>query len=308
MKKLLTMYLLSLILFSITACTDSSTVVEESAFIEKNVEFPEAPETIELEEVAQEAVTEPEKEVGEDPAQYMKQPVDWETESMLEEGWDCYIMGDESREEFIDKLMGDGVSQAEPLYAYGNEEDAFELEFYYDELKDRGCGICYFRFSDGSVDRSGFAFCGSETDEWAHDKMSLLAKDGSDGKDKGVKDLEEVSEYNEAGQLVFYELSGVTEEDEEEKNTVIKAKFTYREDGTLSEKYFFGNTWIWGTAFNPYISEYDEKERLTWTSSYLTHGGYEQIYIYNGDEMEPEYCLELDIGMGLTIPRFIKYK
>lgn len=236
-------------------------------------------------------------------------------EAQLYSDWGCYVIEQGTRDKFIDTFMGKGVSIEEPFYTYENEEDCFSLEFYYDKLTSRACGICYFSFANNETDMLGFSFYECKKAKWKYeqnDKMSLLAIDRSDGKDKGIKDLKEIRNYNDNGQLIFYELTGILEkfykENNNEQDTIIEAKFTYREDGTLAEKYFYNNTWIWGSSFSSRINEYDEKERILRTSNYITHGSYEQFYLYSGDNNIPDYCLELDVGLGMCVPYFIVYE
>lgn len=241
-------------------------------------------------------------------------------------GWTGDIT-DETRTEFIDHFMGEGASKEEPFYefygiedSYRNAEGELQLELYYDEATGVGCGIRYERIEDDednlSVNMKGFAFNTIETltdnpesGEGGYtnstDAFSVTYYDGSDGRDS-VEDYEESYEYNDAGQLTHYESTGRIDwlKDTDEIQRVIKADFTYREDGTLCRKEGYYNTHIFGTAQSSYVTYFDEQQRVMYRQAYITHGSLDYYYIYDGDGASPCYVLMLDDNLGSWLPSF----
>lgn len=250
--------------------------------------------------------------------------------------WECQLdnrwvgdITDETRGEFLEHFMGEGAAKEEPFYIfYGKESDGrniegkVQLELYYNEAAGVICGIRYIYsqedLGETLVSMKGFADLDvSVFDEWDHSGEAIFSvqKDGSEGRSDGrfaVENYEEMYTYNEAGQPVHFESTGNIDWlwDEPERNTIIQIDFSYRADGTLSQKDCYYNPHIFGTTECRVHEYYDEKQRLVYSNSYVTHGSLECYCIYSDDSDTPMYILKLDddISTGQWCPYFRKRK
>lgn len=92
------------------------------------------------------------------------------------------------------------------------------------------------------------------------------------------------------------------------QDTIVCVKYFYREDGTLERKECYFNDRVFGTTRCSEKYYYDEQERLKYVSAYITHGTLRDYYIYEGESLEPAYCLGVDFtGASASEYRFIKY-
>lgn len=190
-----------------------------------------------------------------------------------------------------------------PFYRY--EDDDHVLEVYYDEQRETGIGLSYQKNQDEAY-IVAFDITECERKEW-QDNRFALTKDGTDT--SVLENYEENCEYNENGQLTKFESKGILKDSEGAEDTIVSIEFFYREDGTLERKECYYNQWLFGTTRSTELLYYDSQERLIYTWAYITHGCLEDYYIYNGDSMEPAYCLTVDhFGTGACMLDFAKYE
>lgn len=196
-------------------------------------------------------------------------------------------------------LAAFGFGDSEPFYVHTEEDGYPFMELYFDEEREIGCGIRYWKSDFGNV-ICGFAFDGCQEVSWhARDPYSVLSVYGTSGEDR-VTDYQENFEYDEEGRLVGFQSTGTpTDIDREDFKNIpmIEVGFTYDDQGKLREKEYrhFSTPHLpFGTTYSYQISYYDESERLSHTASYITHGSLEGYYIYPDDSDVPSYYLELD--------------
>lgn len=230
--------------------------------------------------------------------------------------WECQLdnqwvgdITDETKGEFLEHFMGVGAAEAEPFYIFYGKESAWmnaegkvQLELYYNEAAGIMCGIRYIYSQEDSgepqVSMKGFADLDiSVFDEWDYSGEAVFSvqKNGSDGSES-VEDYEEMYTYNEAGQPVHFESTGTIDwlQEEPEPSTIIQIDFSYQADGTLSQKDCYYNPHIFGTTEATAHEYFDEKQRLVYSHSYITHGSLECYCIYSDDGDIPMYILHLD--------------
>lgn len=253
--------------------------------------------------------------------------IEKEQEKSGSEVWECQMdhqwtgdITDETRGEFLEHFMGEGASKEEPFYIFYGKESAgrniegkVQLELYYNEAAGVICGIRYIYsqedLGETLVSMKGFADLDvSVFDEWDHSGEAVFSvqKDGREA----VENYEEMYTYNEAGQPVHFESTGNIDwlRDELERSTIIQMDFSYRADGTLSQKDCYYNPYIFGTTESSVHEYYDEKQRLVYSHSYVTHGSLECYCIYSDDSDTPMYILKLDDNTGQWWPYFSKRK
>ena len=219
-------------------------------------------------------------------------------------------LSEEDRAEF---LAAFGFEDSEPFYVH-TEHDVYPfMELYFDEERGIGCGIQYEETVFGNA-ICGFGFDHCREVGWhKRDPFSVLSVYGTTG-ETGVTDYQENYEYDEEGRLLSFQSTGTpTDIDGEEwKNMrLITVNFSYDDQGRLWEKKYWHNTSPHAHFSSTYASQFsyfDEFGRLAHTSSYVTHGGLEGYYIYQGDDEVPAYYLELDVmgtHLAPTLYRFV---
>ena len=190
------------------------------------------------------------------------------------------------REAFLQEYGFDGQV---PFFEYFLEDGALQMELFYEESSGTGCGVRYY--PGGDREPEGFLFNGSgnlryyknflANGEAESDPYSILAYDGSDGKDE-AEDYEEYSLYREDGRPVHFDSRGwityLTENREIQK--LLEIDWSYREDGTLQEKDYRHNSMVFGTWYCSRQSYYDAGERLVHEHCSVTHGSVDFYYIY----------------------------
>lgn len=127
--------------------------------------------------------------------------------------------------------------------------------------------------------------------------------------DSYVVDYEESTEYTDSGKPdLFLGRGRLTDRDEEED--MLKIDFIYREDGTLFCREYSHHDLVFGSTKCSMHSFYDEKERVIFESSYITHGHEEYYYIYDDRDGKladkPAYILYIDQNLNYAIPTMIK--
>lgn len=256
---------------------------------------------------------------------YEENTMEKEQEESDSDIWECQLdnqwVGDitnETKGEFLEHFMGKGAAEEEPFYIfYGKESDGrniegkVQLELYYNEAAGVICGIRYIYSQEDSgeplVSMKGFADLDvSAFDEWDYSGEAVFSvqKDESDGRGS-VENYEETYTYNEADQPVHFESTGNIDwlREEPERITIIQIDFSYRTDGTLSKKDCYYNPYIFGTTGCNVHEYFDEKQRLLYSNSYITHGTLESYCIYSDAGDTPMYILSLD-NTGQWFPYF----
>ncbi|MBE5894487.1 MAG: hypothetical protein E7285_02330 [Lachnospiraceae bacterium] len=191
-----------------------------------------------------------------------------------------------------------------------------QMVLYYDEENDLGCGI----FMDLMI---GFSFSGTAQESWTGYRMDYeippnneeytgaLAKTEDDL--YGVTEYSESTEWDEEGRVINYVGRGVldegyTGEESSEPRDIITIHWEYDEEtGLLTQRSYWRSAAVFATAGHVVESYFDEKERLEYEGSYITHGWYHVYYIYEGENTIPTYSLVLDECTGIVMPRFTRW-
>ena len=231
-------------------------------------------------------------------------------------GWDLENLEYESKEALLEDC---GFQDAEPFYQYYDDFGNIVLELYYDESAGKGCGFRNshaFNYESGKVFWcDGFIFEGTSAHKWEDDTYSLLIWGEQDAREE--EDVTQVLyKYTDDGKIVSYEVRGLTEDTElrfdegmeVSDDFLVSIDWIYRSDGTLYRKYYYHNPRVYGTSGQSQETRYDELGRAIYSYEYITHGFIEYYYIYDGDNMQPKYCLSLDQNMGYSVPDMIIYK
>lgn len=226
--------------------------------------------------------------------------------------WDCVDLNEGDQQAFVDDFMGEGTFSRKPDYTYYDEENgAVQLELYYDLDRDKGCGIRYRRYrSNPEVDEYdvsiyGFSFRGHYTEPLESEAVMYADFDWESlleeaKQDEGITISEENQEYDEQGRLIFREVLGHIDwlGESDSLETILSEEYQYREDGTLAKKIFVHSSFIWGTSRCSYTRYFDDRERLMYERSYITHGHYDSYFIYEDEDDKPDYVLHLDFSHG----------
>ncbi|MCM1564037.1 MAG: hypothetical protein NC079_10595 [Clostridium sp.] len=243
-------------------------------------------------------------------------PTDWLALEMSERDTRCFARQDSvlsaimvTEEQVEQFLRAEGISADEkPWFSY--EPDGVDrLRFWFDPERGKGVGTYDTFYPDeetGSIAGFGMDSGDIVQEVWVDRKYSVT-KAGEE--DYMPEAAEETWEYNEAGRPVRYLLEGADPWEElSDKQKIIEITFTYREDGTLAQKDCYYNHRAFGTMRMSETSIYDASERILYTHSYVTHGGMEDYYIYDGDAGTPSYCLILDYqGLDVSVAGFVEY-
>ncbi len=80
--------------------------------------------------------------------------------------------------------------------------------------------------------------------------------------------------------------------------SLLSMDYIYRDDGTLYHREYQHYPKFFGSTSQTKSGDYDERGRLIYQESYITHGAVDAYYLYEGDHMEPQYHLILDWGGG----------
>ena len=212
-----------------------------------------------------------------------------------------------------EELLADcGFLDAEPFYQYYDRVGNLELELFFDESADRGCGILYsHRFNyelEEFVWGWGFVFEGVSPEKWVpEDTFSILSYRGKDARD--TPGYSETYKYTEDGRLSSYEADGylMYEGGVYWEVELLSMSWVYRNDGTLFCKDYSHNDKLFSTTESTQRSYYDELGRLVYRNSYITHGSYYYYYTYEDEGDKPAYCLELDDNMGILLPKMVVF-
>lgn len=187
-----------------------------------------------------------------------------------------------------------------------DEADACDyLEVYYDEPNESGAGVYCIQYSDGDTYYSGFDITDCIHRSWEDNRFDIIKDEQN-----LLEEYDFDEEYNEHGQIVKLETKGEITgwSDGPYEDTIVCVEYFYREDGTLERKECYFNDRVFGTTRCSETYYFDEQERLKYVSAYITHGTLQDYYIYEGDSLEPAYCLGVDfMGTSASEYCFIKY-
>lgn len=191
------------------------------------------------------------------------------------------------------------------LYEYYNDEDALQLELYYDKEKERGIGIFYGTGVYEHEGIVGFQVGAAEKAVWKDHKFLITTEYHDDVSYAAVlPGYEEQWAYNKQGKPTEFHVT-IQWEDEEAPLDRSRVTWHYRKDGTLWKKDSFVNTDGWRGSERFY---YDAKERPIYVNAYYTAGYVEDYYIYGGDSEAPSYRLTLVHALGPAYAdEFVKY-
>lgn len=210
-----------------------------------------------------------------------------------------------------------GFGEKEPFYCYYDRNGNLQLELYLDVESGLGCGLIHrygYTYQMEKRDSMyGFAFDAVSDGTWKEEDPYLLTSIDGDTGERSVKDYEENIDYTETGKVDCYRSLGIVGlHDEEgnvidEKSTVVKINYIYRDDGTLFYRDYYHNDYVFGSTWQSCDSYYDDSERIVYESAYITHGSLEYYYIYDDAGREPVYTLYLDDNLGYCIPVCVRY-
>lgn len=251
----------------------------------------------------------------------VNRPVDTEIPTVSritvgEGGWDFEYLTYESREALLEDC---GFQDAEPFYQYYDRFGNIELELYFDESTGRGCGFHYSHVVNYELEKNvwcdgGFIFEGTSAGEWEDDTYSLLTWEGVDAREH--EDVTQVNyEYTDDGKLSYYEVRGIADLAEVQwyegmevtDEFFISIDWVYRSDGTLYRKDYAHNSMVFVTTGQSQHVYYDEQGRPIYRYEYITHGSFQDYYIYDDEATLPKYCISLDHSNQYLIPLMIVY-
>ena len=202
------------------------------------------------------------------------------------------------------------TEESVPFYQYYDDDDALQLELYYDTANEEGVGI--YHYADG-YGYGGFRVGAAEKAVWKDHKYSITSEYHDEIIDFSSQpeiytDYIERKTYNNQGKLSGYYAECNIEPHHGPYNTrdLIKITWHYRQDGTLWKKdslFNFGGTYRSTETFY-----YDKSERLKYVYAYNTSGCVEDYYIYEGSNNAPAYRLTVIHASGPACEEsFVKY-
>lgn len=200
------------------------------------------------------------------------------------------------------------------LEFYYPGEGRLFLKLYYDEETGTGSGVSYGYGADNN--KVGFYFDDTEEGDFAFEApydFSRWVYSGSDVRNiKIPEDLDAITnyheqiEYYEDGKPLYFRAAGDYARYEWETDfPIIEIDYSYREDGSLAEKWCRFDPYLFGTYESSRYIYYDEAGRVVYTEEYVTHGSLQRYYIYEGDNDVPAYCFVFDSGWDAFM---VKYK
>lgn len=220
----------------------------------------------------------------------------------------------EDQKTFISDFGFDGQ---EPFYCYYDRNGNLQLELYLDEESGRGCGLIHeygYTYQMEKKDSMyGFAFDAVSDGTWKQDDPYLFVSIDGTTAENSVEEYEEKIDYTETGKVDYYQSLGFIDwiynegEMPDEKDTILKINYIYRDDGSLFYRDYYHNDFVFGTTYQRLDSYYDESERIVYETAYITHGSLENYYIYDDAGREPAYALFLDDNLGYCIPVCVRF-
>lgn len=125
------------------------------------------------------------------------------------------------------------------------------------------------------------------------DPYTFLSLEGDTG-ETCVDGYREEREYDNNGNLIRQTAYGVLPNWEEDgEQVILDFEYTYNNDNILIYWEQYQHSRLWGTQYCSRRYYYDQSGKLLYLSAYLTHGGVDYYYIYDGEE-EPKYIITAD--------------
>lgn len=220
-----------------------------------------------------------------------------------------YVIGDRNngnfsftrnmKEIFLTYIMNNSAVKDTPYFTYYDEEDKLQFELYFGG-ESVGYGICY-NDEEWSGEIKGFRFREYKVVSWEEDayfdQYELSAYfDGIEEYKEEMRNYEEQYEYNDAGQITeFYAKAETTMfTDDWLPISIASYSCVYYDNGNVKEQHFFRHSLLFGTSDSTATLYYDEKGRITYIRSYITHGSLEHYFIYEDDGDIPAYGIVID--------------
>lgn len=228
----------------------------------------------------------------------------------LEHGY-C-ILADGTREEFIDTYMGPGASTEDPIYSYYGEDGSLQMELYYDFTANKGCGIRY-SYYENDKEMKGFVLEECKNRSFQKENADVIRTIDSIVENESfiqVRDYDEAYEYDEAGRVRTYEVSGVAYSEESyvgDTCWLTTTEFEYWGNGTVKKKAFTRNMAVWGQIGQYYTEYFDQEGRLIYDIGYASPGDYENYYIYENDSDIPAYSIGCHANQMIILPEINSY-
>jgi hypothetical protein len=184
-----------------------------------------------------------------------------------------HLQSEEDRASFL-HLFGYGKTPA--FFKYDNDGQ-LQLELYYDTAEKEGVGV--YHHTDFSHGMAGFRVGAPEKAVWMDHTFLPTTEFQNDDHVFELASLpgnQEYRTYNQQNRPLSLEIT--TLEEELGERTRISINWHYRKDGTLRLKCSYYNSEYYGTGRHIERFYYDAKERLIYTSAYITSGSMEDYY------------------------------
>ncbi len=246
--------------------------------------------------------------------------------------WDMDLPIDQWRQNFESEeafLAAFGFAGVEPRFEHSHSEEngiwgkqgngfvTQTVRIYYNEETGAGCAV---EESIEESDANDAAQDGKRVYGYAFMETQLVAEDSWEQWDRWktdwftiphrewieMEDYQERYTYDEDGRLSGFSADGICPSpwtNEDGRNPIYAASFTYREDGTLQYRHFV--RYLEGSYQMIQYSWFDELGRVSYEHCYVTHGYEEFFYIYTDDGTAPAYCLYIDEwGNGVIFGKY----
>lgn len=226
------------------------------------------------------------------------------------------LIGCQSVDAFLETFE---FASKEPFYQYYDEDSgALQLTLYYDAYDGTGGGIRYFpsqpdRVPEGFLFNSAdklhsstfFTELAKRTDA---DPYAQAAPDGYDpAQDSEIAHFQEARRQTDDGRPLHYLAQGwITYLDpEEHMSDIVEIDWTYREDGSLKQRSYRRNYFVYDTFNSAVQGYYDTQGRLVHEQGYITHGSVDYYYIYQENARTPAYYLYIDHNLDRLDVHFL---
>lgn len=233
-----------------------------------------------------------------------------------------YVIGDRKngnfsftrnmKELFLTHVMDNSAVKDTPYFTYYDEEDKLQFELYFGG-ENVGCGICY-NDEAWSGEIKGFRVRDCNVVSWEEgeylNQYELSAYfDGIEEYKEEMRNYEEQYAYNDAGQITEFHADAETDMFTDEWLPVNIAGYScvYYDDGNVKEQHLFRHPLLFGTSDSTAALYYDERGRIAYIRSYITHGSLEHYFIYEDDGDIPAYGIVIDHYPDVSDGLFYKY-
>lgn len=191
---------------------------------------------------------------------------------------------------------GDAAAEGEPFFISEEAAGIPALTLYYNEKTETGIGFL------GEEPCTAFGFSGvvsaSEGMQGVWERWETAGAVPPMGEPVEIKGYHAEREYDTAGRLIRFRSYGdLSDIGQPEEAWITDAEYAYSENGVLRRRKWARNPWAneAGTTYLSIESCFDLLGRVAYENCYITHGSMEFYYIYEGDSMDPVYCLFLDL-------------